>query len=322
VSAALIVIEVAAPSVSDEALSVLVAACTRVARDAECVLAKKANDDPAAAAGGAVAIVSQQGDDHLRVEVGLRQGDHDSWRTKDFAFLASDEVADRWRAVGFAIGTLAESNPPAPEAEAVAPAPEKTPTPPSVPTIVAPQAPITPKPKETPKLGPQLFVGAALIFGPGLDSGPWRLGSALYADLALQRLPIFFTLGGSGATRVTSDANEASARWFDISSGAGVRLLGGLSSSGLELRAQALAEEFDVSVSAPDGSSQGRGRWLFGVEGELAGRVQVVPDLCLTAGVTALDLSSATDVHVAGNSIGSAASFRYFGSFGLRVRLR
>jgi hypothetical protein len=316
VSAALIVIEIAAPDVSDDALAVLVSSCTRTARGAECVLTKNASDEQPAA----VAIVSQQGEDRLRVEVGVREGDHDTWHTKDFAFLAADQPMDRWRAVGFAIGTLAESTPPPPVAPVAVP--EKAPEPPSVPVSAPPPPPPVPKPKQKPKPFPQLFVGAMGIFGPGLDKGPWRIGSALYADLGLQRVPVFFTVAGSAATRVTSDATGAAARWIDVSAGAGVGLLGALGDSGLELRAQVLAEEFDVSVSSVDGRSAEQGRWIFGVQGELGGRAQVVPDLFLTAGVSAADLSSATDVHVGKDGIGSAPTFRYLGSFGIRVRLR
>jgi hypothetical protein len=316
VSAALIVIEIAAPNVSDDALAVLVASCTRTAREAECVLTKNASDQQPAA----VAIVSQQGEDKLRVEVGVRQGDHDSWHTKDFAFLASDQALDRWRAVGFAIGTLAESDPP--PVPRPASAPEKPAEPPSGPVSALPPPPSAPKPKQKPKPSPQLFVGAMAIFGRGLDQGPWRIGSALYADLGLQRVPVFFTFGGSAATRVTSDSFGASARWIDLFGGAGVGLLGALGSSGLELRAQLLAEEFDVSASSVDGRSDEKNRWIFGVQGELGGRLEVVPDLFLTAGVSAADLSSPTDVHVGTSYIGSAAIFRYLGSFGIRVRLR
>ncbi len=314
-AAALIVIEIAAPSVSDDALMVLVSACTRAARDAECVLAKNAGEAQPAA----VAIVSQQAEDKLRVEVGVRQGDRDSWRTKDFAFLAADQIADRWRAVGFAIGTLAENDVPAADR---APLAEKR----SLPPIAPPKSVLTPSgpPKPTPKIPsrPQLFAGAGAIFGPGLDSGPWRLGSEGYAALAPWHWPVFFTLGGSAATRVKHDQRGAAARWFDISGGVGVRLLGALASSGLELGAQAIAEEFDVSVSEPDGRTQGMGRWIFGVQGELGGRVRLVPDLFLTLSVTAADLSSATDVRVGGVPVGSAESVRYLGSFGLRARLR
>jgi hypothetical protein len=250
--------------------------------------------------------------------VGVREGDHDSWHSKDFAFLASDQAMDRWRAVGVAIGTLAESTPqPAPPS-----VPEKAPEPPIVPVIALPPPPSAPKPKQKPKPTAQLFVGATGIFGPGLDRGPWRIGSALYADLGLQRVPVFFTFGGSAATRVTSDPSGASARWVDVSGGAGVGLLGALGSDGLELRAQMLVEEFDVSASSIDGRSNEQGRWIFGAQGELGGRVQVVPDLFLTAGVSAAGLSAATDVHVGGRGIGSAGTFRYLGSFGIRVRLR
>jgi hypothetical protein len=308
---ALIVIELAAPSVSDDALAVLVSSCTRAARDAECVLAKDASDEQPYA----VAIVSQQADDKMRIEVGVRQGEHDSWRTKDFAFLAADLDSDRWRAVGFAIGTLAEDNAPrtAPAAE-----PPKPPPAPIASVSVAPPLRTAPKPKPS----PQLFVGVAVIFGPGLDTGPWRVGSALSANIAPQHAPIFFTFGGSAATRVTTDSNGATARWYDVSSGAGVPLLGSLESSGVELGGRILAEHFDVSVNAPDGTSAERGRWIFGFEGELGGRVQVVPGLFLTAGIIGSGLSSETDVRVAGVPEGNAASFRYLGSFGIRVRLR
>lgn len=315
-SAAVIVIEISAPSVSDDALLVLVSACSRAARDAECVLAKNAPEDQPEA----VAIVSAQGEDKMRVEVGVRQGDHDSWRTKDFAFLAADEAADRWRAVGFAIGTLAETNV-APETRASAP--PETPPPPTRSTASAAQArPAQPKPRQKQALGLPLFVGAAAVFGPGLDRGPWRLGAALYADLALRSAPLFFRIGGSAATRVTSDASGTAARWYDVSAGAGVRLVGALESGGLELSGRMLAEHFDVSVSAIDGRSADRGRWVFGFESELGGRVQIVPDLFLTASVLAAGLSSATDVRAFGGAIGSASSFRYLGSFGIRVRLR
>jgi hypothetical protein len=314
VTAALIVIEIAAPQASDDALSVLVSACTRAAREAECVLAKDASDEQPAA----VAIVSLQAEDKMRVEVGVHQGDHDSWRTKDFSFLAADEPLDRWRAIGFAIGTLAESEPP-PEVPAA-----RSPAPP-----VAARAPVVPKPPaaQTPKPKPRsigpLSVGAAAIFGPGLDSGggPWRLGSELYADLALPGVPMFVTFGGSAATRVRSDVSNSTARWFDVSLGAGVPLLGSPSRSGLELRTAALAEYFDVAAST-FGRSDTMNRWTFGVEGALGGRVRLVPDLFLTAEAQAAGFSGSTDVHVAGRLVGTNASFRYLGSVGLRVLLR
>ena len=381
---ALIVIEIAAPKVSEGALSVLVSACSRAARDAECVLARNASDAQPAA----VAIVTLQSEDKMRVEVGVRQGDHDSWRTKDFAFLPADQSMDRWRAVGFAIGTLAESNP-APEEEtstrvgpALPPSSSTQPSSSQAPAAAAaaaaaaataatatavPAATPKPKPKTKPERsssspspsssaspspsssepedeeaeddeeaaesvptarargrasGTQMFVGAAAIFGPGLDRGPpWRLGGALYADLALARVPVFFTIGGSAATRLDGGASGVTTRWFDVLLGAGVPLLGRLDASGLELRAQVLAEYFDAHASIL-GRSQTMSRWAFGLQGTFGGRLQLVPDLLLTAEIQAAGLSGETEVLVGGASVGSSASFRYLGSLGLRVQLR
>ena len=346
VAAALIVIEIAAPKVSEGALSVLVSACSRAARDAECVLARNASDEQPAA----VAIVTLQSEDKIRVEVGVRQGDHDSWRTKDFAFLAADESMDRWRAVGFAIGTLAESNPtpdqetseriapvpaspaksatsPSPSSSAPSPSPSSSSPASSSASAASASPPVDDHPDErqrpirTRPSGTQLFIGAAAIFGPGLDAdSSWRLGSALYADLAPARLPVFFTVGGSAAAGL-GGANELTTRWFDVSLGAGVPLLGHLDASGLEFRAQVLTEYFDAHAS-DGGRSQTMSRWTLGLQGAFGGRLQIVPDLLLAAEVQAAGLTGETEVAVGSQLVGSSASFRYLASLGLRVRLR
>ena len=309
---ALIVIEIAAPTVSDAELAVLVSACTRAAREAECVLTKNAADEPPSA----VAIVSEQAPDKMRVEVGVHESDHDTWRTKDFSFLAADDSAERWRAIGFAIGTLAESQALPPEGVALAVPP---PTLPLLRRAARPLVPMAPKPK--PRPGPQVFVGASALFGPGLDRPPWRLGGALDSVLSVPQVPLFIGVGASAATRVANDESGAVVRWFDVSAGAGVPLLGPLQSSGLELRASVLAEFFDVSAST-FGRSDTNSRWTLGMQGALGGRLKIVSDLFLTAEAQATGFSGRTDVRVEGNPIGSAASFRYLGGFGLRVRLR
>ena len=113
----------------------------------------------------------------------------------------------------------------------------------------------------------------------------------------------------------------ATARWYDISTGIGVPLLGPQQSSGLELSASIVTDYFDVSASTV-GRSETKSRWTLGLQGGFGGRLQIMPDLQLTAEVLAAGLTGATEVRVAGAPIGIAASFRYLGSFGLRVRLR
>jgi hypothetical protein len=366
-AAALIVIEIAAPKVSEDALSVLVSACSRAARDAECVLARNANEEQPAA----VAIVTLQSEDKIRVEVGVRQGDRDSWRTKDFAFLAADERMDRWRAVGFAIGTLAESSP-APDQDTsvrVAPSSPSSASPSSASTSATAAAPNATSPgtasspsasappasaekaekaekaasaasaakavsppeddhpderqrpvRESPP-GTQMFIGAAAIFGPGLDApSSFRLGGALSVDLAPAQIPLFFTLGGSAATDLGAGSSDVTARWFDVSLGAGVPVLGRLDASGLEFRAQVVAEYFDARASVF--RSQLMSRWTAGLQGTFGGRLQIVPNLLLAAEVQAAGLTGETPVSVDGRPVGNSAAFRFLGSLGLRVRFR
>ena len=352
-AAALIVIEIAAPKVSDEALAVLVAACNRAARDASCVLAKNASDEQPAA----VAIVSLQAEDTLRVEVGVRQGGHDSWRAKDFAFLAADAALDRWRAVGFAIGTLAEHNalPPAeptPDESGAAAqgsargvpggsnGPNRASGPsasnePSAPSIASgPSAPSVPSaPTHSESVAPsirrdepstirtQAFIGATGIFGAGLDQGPPRLGSKLEVMLAPPQLPVFVCFGGSAATRVGGDPSGAGVRWLDGFAGLGLPLFGPVDRSGLELNAAVLGEYFYATASAA-GRTETRSRGLVGAQGGFGGRLLLLPGLFLTAEVEAAALSGATLVRVGPAQAGTAATFRYLGSVGLRVRLR
>jgi len=161
-----------------------------------------------------------------------------------------------------------------------------------------------------------------MIFGPGLETDPpWRLGSALYLDLAPARTPVFFTVGGSAATRLRTGENGLTTRWFDVSLGAGAPLLGHLDASGLEFRVQALAEYFDAHAS--DGhNSEWNGRWTLGLQGALGARLQIVPNLAFTAEVQAAGFTGETEIVVSGSPVGTSASFRYLGSVGLRVQLR
>jgi hypothetical protein len=178
-----------------------------------------------------------------------------------------------------------------------------------------------------------LFVAARGVVGPGLDSGPWRIAGELGLEVAPPHIPLYFAFAGSAATLVArdtsgvaADTSGVAARWFDVSAGPGVELLGSIDHSGLALGASFLVERFDVNVSTidenPGSSPSADSRWLFGVEGVLGGRVEVAQDLFLTADLRATGLSAQTDVKVAGELVGSASSFRYLTSFGVRVRLR
>jgi hypothetical protein len=312
-TAGLIVIEIAASTPPPAELGVLVAACNRAAVSAECALAK----DPPERAASAVAIVTLEGPDRVRVELGVRRDEHDQWRTREFAFLAQDDSLERWRAIGFTIGTLFGSEP------------EPAGSPQQVPI----QAPVRDTPPPTPRPRPRaagvakpefpagVFVDAGMVTGPGLDVGPWRLGGA--ARLAIQPLPppFYVSLGGSAAMRVSRGAAGTGARWFDVTLGAGYSLLGTLSASGVELRADLGLERFSIEVTAPSGRSDSGGRWLFVAGAGVAGRLRIASGLLAVAEVQGSLSPAQTDVRVSGASVGTASMLRYAGLVGLRVQL-
>jgi hypothetical protein len=331
-----IVIEVSLPSPSETGLAVLTAACTRAALGARCLLAKDAHDEVPAA----VAIVTFQTADNVRVEVGVRHGEHDVWRTSEFAFLANDDSSERWRTIGFAIGTLAESEQssapatdapvaPTPSGAASSAAPSVASAEPAraaapVPTAGPPAASVadTKESLSTPTKERGQYVDATLLLGRGLVASPLRAGGAVALDVPLPKMPLYL-VGGASLTALVAERGELrTARWVDVSLGASSSVMGELGQSGLELSGQAFLERFDVSAQAFDGRSDTAGRWLFGAEGALRGSVGLTSSICLTADVRVAALSGATYLRIADGTLGEAPSLRYTAGLGLRVRVR
>src|SRR5688500_16331939 len=109
-----VAVEIAPPDSPKESVAVLLAACTRAKRRGECVLAA----DVSGSGTSAVAIVTWQGNARALVEVGLRREGHPEWRTRTLEFDPNrDDLLERWRAVGFVVGTLANEEAPSSESE-------------------------------------------------------------------------------------------------------------------------------------------------------------------------------------------------------------
>jgi hypothetical protein len=79
----------------------LLSGCTSAAASAECVDAESASD------AGAVALISFQPDGSVHIEVGSRRSPDARWAVRDIRFHAGDAKIERFRAAGFAAGTLA-----------------------------------------------------------------------------------------------------------------------------------------------------------------------------------------------------------------------
>ena len=106
-----VVVEVYAPQPSTAELAVLLAACSRAATPHDCISSDNKSPDPPLG----VAIVRRDGD-HARIELGLRSVVNAEWSTRDLVFQPGDDELERYRAIGFAIGTLVarEIEPPLP----------------------------------------------------------------------------------------------------------------------------------------------------------------------------------------------------------------
>src|SRR5215207_2215536 len=124
---AAIVVEVYAPQPRPQELAVLISACSRAAAPNECITAEmRPADSPLG-----VAIVRREGD-RARIELGLRGVVSAEWSTRDLVFQPGDDELERYRAIGFAIGTLVarEMEPPEPPPPPVKAEPQPEPPPP------------------------------------------------------------------------------------------------------------------------------------------------------------------------------------------------
>src|SRR3954471_23618885 len=100
-----IVVDVGVTEPQRELASALVEACTQAAASAstECRLVRDAPSGPYTA----IAIVTWGEGDRAHVEVGLRRAPTSEWRTRELTFQAADADIERYRSVGFVIGSLA-----------------------------------------------------------------------------------------------------------------------------------------------------------------------------------------------------------------------
>lgn len=101
-----IAVEITPPDAPREHVTLLLAACARASASAECVPAAEA---PAHGT-SAVAIVTWSGERRVTIDVGLRTGGKPAWVSRTLDFRTSDEQAERWRTIGFVVGTLSRGD--------------------------------------------------------------------------------------------------------------------------------------------------------------------------------------------------------------------
>lgn len=324
-----VAVEIAPPDSPKESVAVLLAACTRAKRGGECMLAA----DIAGSGTSAVAIVTWQGNARALVEVGLRREGHPEWRTRTLEFDPNrDDLLERWRAVGFVVGTLANEEAPSGESE-----PERTPKPPeSTPPKPAPQKPKQGQPQprapedensEAPsgegtageyepafgRARGRLDVGAAL--GPAFDDvrfgglvrGEVQLPDPLRAQITLRYL------------ERPSGVEELRAQWITMSAGLGVGFGGERVEFGVALDGRA---EYFAARAERRSTAEADTRWLGGIGvGTTLAWMPSATFGFFAGGDLALMFGS-TDVRVESRSLGTDGMLRYGGEAGIRFRLR
>jgi len=345
-----IVVDVGVVEPQRELASALLDACSQAAAaaGAECRLVRDAPNGPYTA----IAIVTWEEGDRARVEVGLRRVPASEWRTRELTFQGADADVERYRSVGFVIGTLATaarddsvapSKGAAPVGEGAvpngAPAPNGS-TPPNAPSSEpspkkngeaaplerpksepAPEGP-PPEPAEpegasTPRVPRQYgWLGVVGTLGGGLDHGAPRYGGRAW--LGVRVLPHIAVLATGGTSLRTRDAKGLAAAWYEGGVGLGVSI-GAPSLPHVDVHAEFLQERFVADARA-------RGAHQVWKRVNWAGRVGADGVLPL-GGVFDLVLGvdgffrPATRVNVTEQPDGSTRNFELGTSAGVRVEL-
>lgn len=307
-----IVVEVYAPQPRPQELAVLIAACSRAAAPNECITSDVKSTETSLG----VAIVRRDRD-RARIELGLRGAPNAEWSTRDLVFQPGDDELERYRAIGFAIGTLA-----ARQVEPLSPAPAAKPEPeppppvekPAVVGIARPEAKVAPR-----RGGRSTWLDVSGRFGLGLVPGPPRAGGALRAASELLRHGLFAAVEGGYAERLSGPALRV--RWVTLGAGLGHPLTPELPSLGVDARLLVAVEH--LSATAIEGErSATDSRWKPGVLVEVDGHWELASPVALLVGVSTFIDPAPTAVRSGGAAVGESPVVGLSGFVGVRVTLR
>jgi hypothetical protein len=307
-----VVIDLGVADAPRESIQVLVDACTQAAAETECHLVRDAPEGPYAA----IAIVTWEAGDRIRVEVGVRRAQGAEWRSRELTFQPGDVELERYKSVGFVIGTLASAQ----DAEAGS----RATAPPASETVREERPPEPLKPARSERLPPreapaplQGWVSVSAVAGRAFSKGAPRLGGSFRVGVrVVSSLSVMVSAGASSRPR---DDQGLLLSWLDAGIGLGLAL-GTPASSRLELRADLLAERLSAearSASDVDAAGLTQPAARLGVDGVW----QLATPFALVAGVDALGRPSVTRFRVGGRQVGSAGMLEVGGTLGARLDL-
>jgi hypothetical protein len=210
--------------------------------------------------GTSVAIVAWDGPARTaaHVEVGLRRGARQAWRTRDITFAAADAEIEKWRTVGFAIATVAEDLIQYEDEEARPPAPG--------PDAAERVPPGPPPPAGAPDDGdPRSWLDAVASIETGAASS-WAFGGELRFAHMLDARRLFVTAGASCTVqRVAADGLSIVRPGLSADAGVAALRLG--DAWRVAIRAGIGLQFVEVAGTDPaTGLSSQAGRWRPGLE--------------------------------------------------------
>ncbi len=306
-----IVIDLGIADPPQESVQVLANACSQAATDTTCYLVRQAPEGPYAA----IAIVTWEADDRVRIEVGLRRAEGAEWRSRDIAFQVADAEIERYRSVGFVIGTLASADKSelARRREVPRAAPASVGPPPT--ERRRPPAKTAPPPESAqPARG---FIVVAAAGSRATSEGAPRLGGQLRAGvLVYPRLLLLLSTGASARAR---DDQGLVLSWLDAGGGLGWSLGPG-SGLRLELRLEAVVERLAAEARTPRGVNT-RSRTQLAARLGADGVVPLGGFVSLVLGVEALGRGSKTYFSVEGAPAGATELVQLGGALGVRLDL-
>lgn len=192
-----IAVDVAPPSKDPALVQTLLDACSRAASPVKCVSAESVDTGSVSALALVVWFAESDG---VRIQVGAKRGEQKGdWVSRQISFDAEDEEHQRWTTAGFVVGTLAErfldvpATKPEPVVEASAAAPKEPAAP--------PPPPLPPPPESEPAAPARLGLELAVLAGPVLDQGPWRVGGMFGLAYQGRGWPAFLYVAGRQSWR-------------------------------------------------------------------------------------------------------------------------
>lgn len=313
-------------------MTALLAACSRAAAEADCVPAAEAPQGSARA----LAIISWQGGSRVLIEVGIRREGRPEWRSRTLVFEPRDEPLERWRTIGFIVGTLSRGDPkqPTPDAPVAPPAPPE-PAPPaetrpkasteatSPAAMPAPPAPSRGAPAESAApVGAQRSSGSAVKAAVDLGAavGPALEGLRL-GVLARSRWPVTDALRAVFAVRYLerpSGSLSVRGRWFTVS--AGLATAFGTDQLELALGLDGRAEYFQA-FAAIEGREDSSDRWLTGAGLDVVGAWMPTSRLGVFVGGDAAWMFGTTELRLAGDTVATDPAARFNVEAGVRLKL-